>query len=316
MISEISKEIRNLIQSFPEEDQLIFNNKIVNLKKDNFRPIKPKIQNCRIAFVDGGQAEIISSGNFCLSFIRIFGQVFEGRVKKEYFKEEFYLLSSLKNLEGKTFSQAKIFSEKEIGICDGDLILPVEELSLIGEERTALIKLSNLARRMAELSLAKKIFFSKKADFILLDGTMDARFKCEEKIIASLPENVSALAKTSSLFTSSGNSPNILLKKIGPKGCWQYFISDRTSFVKLHEKASHIFRFEGNHEILPYLIDNSCDALFLGYPYGLIFVDRIARISNDEKKDLKVNFLLRKENQEILGYLNSLNAHEILDSLG
>lgn len=314
MFSEISKEIRSLIQRFPAEDQLVFNNQIVFLRKDNFKPIESKEDRVRIAFVDGGQAEIISSGNFCLSLVRIFGQVFEGRVKKESFKEEFYLLSFLKNIGGKVFSQTKIFSEKDSPIHEDDLVLPVEELSLIGEERTALIKLSNLARRMAELSLAKKM--AEKSDFVLIDGTLESRFKCEEKIIADLPGNISALAKTSSLFTSSGNSPNILLKKIGPKGCWQYYISDRTSFVKLHEKASHIFRFEGNHEILPYLIDNSCDALFLGYPYGLIFADKMARVSNEEKKNLKINFLLRKENREVAEYLSSIDAHEILDNLG
>lgn len=314
MFSEISKEIRSLIQRFPVEDELVFNNKMVNLKKENFKPIEPKESLVRIAFVDGGQAEIISSGNFCLSLVRIFGQVFEGRVKKEFFKEEFYLLSFLKNLGGKVFSQTKIFSEKDSLIHEEDLVLPVEELSLVGEERTALVKLANLARRIAELSLAQKM--AETSDFVLIDGTLESRFKCEEKIIAGLPENVSALAKTSSLFTSSGNSPNILLKKIGPKGFWQYCISDRTSFVKLHEKSSHIFRFEGNLEILSYLIDNSCDALFLGYPYGLIFVDKMARVSNDEKKDLKINFLLRKENKEIAEYLSSTDAHEILDNLG
>ena len=130
-----------------------------------------------------------------------------------------------------------------------------------------------------------------------------------------IPDNVSALAKSSSLFTTSGNSPVILLNKIGLSNCWSYFLTDKTYFVKLNQKAKHVFRFEGNKEVLPYLINNSNDALFLGYPYGLIFVDKIARISNSEKNSLKMNFLLRKDNQEIAEYLNTSNAHEILDNI-
>jgi hypothetical protein len=67
--------------------------------------------------------------------------------------------------------------------------------------------------------------------------------------------------------------------------------------------------------ILSFLIPCSQDALFPGYPYGLIFADQMARISNEEKKSLKMSFLLRKENQDVLKYLNNLNAHEILDNL-
>lgn len=314
MLSEISKEICGLINSFPQEDSLIFGNRLIQFNQQNFRPIVKCTSAKKIAFIDGGQAEIVSAGNFCLSFIRLFCQVFDGQARTESFKNEFYLFARLKNIGGRIFCQGKVFCSGKAVIEEADLIIPVSELVIPGEERTASLKMSNLARRLAELSLAKKM--AEKTDFVLLDGTLESRFKCEEKTIASLPENVSALAKTSSLFTVSGNSPNLLLNRLEPKSCWQYPLSEKMHFVKLHEKAGHVFRFEGSPEILPYLAENSQDALFLGYPYGLIFADKMARVSNEEKKSLKINFLLRKENQEILDYLNSVNAHEILDSLG
>ena len=108
----------------------------------------------------------------------------------------------------------------------------------------------------------------------------------------------------------------VLLNKMGGQGCWTYHMENKTYFVKLHEKAKHVFRFEGNPEILPHLMNNSRDALFLGYPYGLILADQLARVSNEEKNSLRMNFLLRKENKEIMGYLNATNAHEILDRMG
>jgi hypothetical protein len=107
-----------------------------------------------------------------------------------------------------------------------------------------------------------------------------------------------------------------LLSKIGPRGCWSYFVENKTYFVKLHPLSKHVFRFEGDKEVLPELLNHSNDALFLGYPYSLIVADQLARVSNTEKQALRMNFLLRAENQEILEYLNTTNAHDILDSLG
>lgn len=77
-----------------------------------------------------------------------------------------------------------------------------------------------------------------------------------------------------------------------------------------------MFRFTGNKNFLPPLVENSGDALFLGYPYGLIAVDKFARISNEEKKNLRMNILLKAENKEIAEYLSTTDAHGILDNMG
>ena len=63
-------------------------------------------------------------------------------------------------------------------------------------------------------------------------------------------------------------------------------------------------------------MENSQDALFLGYPYGLIVADKFARVSHEEKKSLKMNFLLKADNREIAEYLSTTDAHDILDNLG
>lgn len=183
-----------------------------------------------------------------------------------------------------------------------------------GVERAAISKITNIARRLSELFLAVKL--QEKVDFIIMDGNLDATYKNENKFTTKLNEKVSALAKTSSLFTVSGNSPVVLLNKLNPHSCWSYFVDGKTYFVKLHEKAKHVFRFDGNKEALSILMQNSHDAIFLGYPYGLIHTDKFARVSNEEKSALRMQFLLRKENKEILDYLSTSDAHEVLDKLG
>ncbi|MBT6774335.1 hypothetical protein HOA91_03110 [Candidatus Woesearchaeota archaeon] len=306
MLTEISQEIKAMLNQFSTEDNIIFNNKTIRINKDNFQEITAD-ENKTLAFIDGGQAEIISTGNFCLSFIRIAAVFFNNNKKINQIKKEFYLFTKAKYLNNDLYYESKIFGEKLIN--EADLLVSSNDSSIkTGSERAPISKITNMARRFAELSLAKEI----QADHIILDGTLEPTFKNEEKYI---PDNASALAKSSSLFTTSGNSPVILLNKIGLSNCWSYFLENKTYFVKLNSKAKHVFRFEGNKEALPHLINNSTDALFLGYPYGLIFVDQIARISNSEKNSLKMNFLLRKDNQEIAEYLSTSNAHEILDNI-
>ena len=306
MLTEISQEIKAMLNQFSAEDNIIFNNKIIRINKENFQEITAN-ENKTIAFIDGGQAEIISTGNFCLSFIRIAAVFFNNNKKINQTKKEFYLFTKAKYLNNDLYYESKIFGDKSIN--EEDLLISSNDSSIkTGSERAPISKITNMARRFAELSLAKEI----QADHIILDGTLEPTFKNEEKYI---PDNVSALAKSSSLFTTSGNSPVILLNKIGLSNCWSYFLENKTYFVKLNSKAKHVLRFEGNKEVLPHLIHNSNDALFLGYPYGLIFVDQIARVSNSEKNSLKMNFLLRKDNQEIAEYLSTSNAHEILDNI-
>lgn len=311
MLEEISKYLRENISNFPQEDKIIFNNKLIEINKDNFRSVPEEKESKKITFVDGGQAEIISAGNFCLSFIRVFAQTFLGEKRLENYKKEFYLLTTAKYLENDLWYESKIFGDRLID--EKDLLISSNDSSIKnGLERAAIGRVANMARRLAELSLAAQI----KADFIVLDGTLEPTFKQEEKYLAKLSGNTCALAKSCSLFTVSGNSPVVLLNKIGPDGCWSYFLEGKTHLVKLNQKAKHIFRFEGNPKILSYLIPNCRDALFLGYPYGLIFADKMARVSNEEKKSLQVNFLFRKENKDIAEYLTTSDAHEILDGMG
>lgn len=315
MLSEISQHLREKFKLFFLTDNLIVNNKFIPVTTDHFVEIAPVAAENTIAFVDGGQAEILSGGNINLSFIRVFAQVMKYNKKISSFTEEFYILTSAVYRLGDIWYEGKVFSAgKNLLIDETDLMISSTDASIrSGNERAPISKIATMARRFAELKLAQIT----EADYVLLDGTLEPTFKNEEKYIAALGDKVAALAKTCSLFTTCGNSPVVLLQKLSPyAGCWYYAAGGNDYFVKLHPQATHVFRFQGNGGILPSLVANSSDPLFLGYPYGLIMADKLARVSNAERNSLRMSLLLRKENREIAEYLSTMNAHEILDGGG
>lgn len=363
MLSSITHEISTHIASFPHhDDHIIFNNKAVKIDHDKFQTINSSSISHSfskiIAFLDGGQAEIINGGNFCLSFIRVAAQLFRENeilgkekesantektelmkkelIKKGLIKNDFYLFTKAVWRNNDLLYESSIFPLREGKIIDqNDLTISSYDSSLkVGNERAPITRVASLARRFAELALAQQISADHSADhsadYVVLDGTLEGTFTGEDKYLQQLPSAIAALAKTSSLFTTSGNNPIVLLNKLAPFGCWHYFVDNakdgqgtpthQTYFVKLHPQSKHVFRLEGNTEVLPallpILVEQSQDAVFLGYPYGLILADKLARVSNEERNALRMNFLLRKENKEIVEYLHSTNAHEILDKVG
>ncbi len=315
MIPTISHYLREKFKVFFLTDNLIFHNTVIPVNQERFTPLLPPPEEKTIAFIDGGQAEILSGGNLCVSFIRVFVQVMKGTQKVEHRIHEFYVVTTAVFRQGDIWYEGKIFPLQGQALVDEEhLTISSHDQSIrSGTERAPISKISSLARRFAELALAKNI----DTDYILLDGTLEPTFKYEEMYLAELGNNVSSLAKTDSLFTTCGNNPTVLLQKLSPyPSCWSYFIEGKSYFVKLHPSAKHVFRFEGNADVLPFLIPQSTDPLFLGYPYGLIIADKMARVSNAEKDSLKMSFLLRDENRDLASYLNAMNAHDILDNLG
>ena len=300
MLNQIALHLKKNLADFPQEDSIIFKNQRYQIHPKNFFQIYPEKN--EITFIDGGQAEIITSSTFCISFIRIVAVQFPS---KHVTKKEFFLLTTTKTKNNQIFYESKLFGDMLIN--ELDLYISSEDTSIkIGRERASITSITNIARRLAELSLASSY------QHVLLDGSLDNKYNNEEKYIKP---HFSALAKSSSLFTTSGNSPSVLLNKLGPEGLWKYELNQETSFVKLHPNAKHIFRFDGNKTIISSLISNSKDALFLGYPYGLILADTLARVSNSEKESLRMKFFLNNQNKDIIQYLQTSNAHSILDSL-
>jgi len=196
-------------------------------------------------------------------------------------------------------------------------------------------------RRFTELKIASELVNSlENNDIIIIDGDLKASFTNEVKYLDDLYDKakekniiIAALAKTSRLFTDSGDSLITTLEEIAPENCWYYYPVVEISndkhkadifIVKLHKKSNYIFKFEvyknvkyNINGLLSLLKNNSNDPVFLGYPYGLVEADRFARVSNEEKEFLRTMIISKigKDWSKIRKYINTLNAHDILDNI-
>ncbi|MBI3027122.1 DNA double-strand break repair nuclease NurA [Candidatus Woesearchaeota archaeon] len=309
-----------------------------HLDVKNFHEIKKSSFNRKIAFVDGGNAEIISSANFSLSIMRVACLVHQDNKKILQKKFDIFVFVQAMNKNNEIHYKAAFFDinnsigMEEISFSSFDTTL------MLGSNRAEIGSAANAIRRFAELKMAKIIADENASNIIILDGDLQCTMTHESKYLAELYEScmknkivLGALSKTTSLFTDNGDLLSVALANMSPFPSWYYHpIADIKSqshkaemfFVKLHGKANHIFKFEvfnnqkaKAEEAINGLAGNCADPVFLGYPYGLIDADRIARISNAEKESLRTMFLARLRGKDIESYINSVNAHEILDRI-
>ncbi|MBW2973516.1 DNA double-strand break repair nuclease NurA [Candidatus Woesearchaeota archaeon] len=302
---------------------LLDNSNSAKIDKSLFYSIADK-KGGKIAFVDGGNAEILGGANFSLQLIRIYYVIFENNKRIKQNKTEFYLLATAKAKEDKIVYETEAFNtylriDKEFDAFD-------KELSEPGHKAEP-AKIAESARKISELKIAADIVNElNSGDFIIRDGDLTEGTEAEKKQIEALKQKsaeknviVAGLSKTTSILTDSGNSASAVLNKIGPSCEWYYPITNNIGFVKLHNNSNYVFRLDffisdQLADLLGALKNNSKDACFLGYPYGLIDADRFARITTKEKEKLKL-MLMSKGGDNFRAHLASINAHEILNKV-
>ncbi len=306
MLDEVGRALRSSL-IYPQDDSFIFNGSQYSYDPSHFSQLhlSSNMNDKDITFIDGGQAHIIEAGNFCVSFIRIAAVTCKGKIK-DHTLREFFVIVRATNQHNQLMFTTSFFPQQHFNV-----VISSKDESLTTSNKTATItSVVNMVRRFGELQLASSI----TSGFVVLDGTLDATYPKEEEYLANLGEDVCAIAKSSSLFMKSGNNANVFLMR-KKQGTWQYTLNAQTSFVKLHSKSKHVFRMDGNSQLAHSLLDNSSDPVFLGYPYGLILSDKIARVSNHEKRQMQTTLLLDSRNKDIVEYLSTTNAHDILDNL-
>jgi len=187
---------------------------------------------------------------------------------------------------------------------------------MFGNEKANISIVGSVARRFAELKLASEI----NSDIVVIDGNLKSVFTNEDKYLERLWQKdavVCAIAKTSDVITNKGNCPVSILNSMDIDYAWSY-PTDKRIFVKLNKASKYVFSMQINEDsekIINQIAFYSNDAVFPGYPYGLILVDRLARISNNEKEQMCLLFKTKSEWNKIKHYVNSTNAHNILDSI-
>ncbi len=304
----------------------------------NFHEIIKFTSNKKIVFVDGGNSEILASANFSLNLIRVCYVIYQNNRKIDIKKFEILAFIKAINKNNEIYYKTSFFKTKNSIELEEISFNSFDHTLMLGINRAEISSIANAIRRFAELKLSKLIADERVADIIVLDGNLQNTLTNENKYLAELYESciknnviLTALSKTSSLFTDNGNLLSVVLDNINTLSSWFYYpvveinsINHKADmfFVKFHDKSKHIFRFEifneqksNSEKIINILASNCIDPIFIGYPYGLVEADRIARISNQEKGSLKTMFLVKLRNKNIDKYLSSINAHEILDKI-
>lgn len=304
----------------------------------NFHKIEPLDSGKRIAFVDGGNAEIIGSANFSLNLIRASYAVYQNNRKLAAKKSDGLAFVQAANKNNEIHYNASFFKMKDSVELGGISFSSFDSTLMLGANRVEIGSVANAIRRFAELKLAKTLADSRLADIIVLDGNLQCTLTGEDRYMNELYESLNesnavlaAISKTSSVFTESGNLLSVVLGSISPFNSWFYHPiaeinnpSHRAEmiFAKFHDKSRHVFRLEiydkqksSAEETIGILASNCADAVFMGYPYGLVEADRIARVSNREKESLRTMILAKLKNRNIEKYMSSVNAHEILDRI-
>jgi len=311
--------------------------KPIKIIKDNFHEIKDIESNKKVSFIDGGNTEILKAPNFSLQLIRIYYSIYENNKKISSKKQEFYILINAINHENNIIYKTKFFglNKEEINFDSFD------ETIRQGRHRISISQVGNAIRRSIEIETAKTIINElNNSDIILIDGDLKASITNEIDYLNKLYQKaieknitICAISKTSELFTEKGNALIPILNEISPEREWYYYplveINNKSHkvnmyIIKLNKNSKYTLKFEifnginyNKDEIFAILKNNSKDPVFLGYPYGLIEADKFARISNQENDYIKTILLtkLGKNNEKIAQYLNTLNTHNILDSI-
>ena len=301
-----------------------FNNPSVHafpLSKEGFRLIRQVKSGRKLAFVDGGNLELVGAPNFSVQMNRIYAGVWseKNRITIDLPRIEFFSATF------STFKNDKLYYETVIvpGSPEFEKYLPnAKDLSfdsfdrsiMSGKRRAEIDKVASIARRFAEWKFASHIIKSlNEGDVLVLDGTLQTTFSNEANYLNEL-ENVakdngvilSGLSKTSALFTTTGlsllGSVSKLAEDYDIGSEWYYTIAESRSAnhnaiiltVKLNRISERAYRYEIQrdqfknlselqlNEILTELVKESSDATFPGYPFGLIDADRFARVSYNE----------------------------------
>lgn len=320
-----------------------------------FKPIGDVTGTSRIAFIDGGNMEIITAPDLSVQLIRIYYNIFDSRNKRiAQEKIEFFVVVSIyvDEEKGEIFYKTKIIplsgNKTKSGWLpkESDLKFSIYEESLsTGGFQVGISKIGETARRFAELSVAEKLCSSgilKEGDIIVHDGTLQSSVTGEADYMDKLYETaqskgivIAALAKTSNLLTNGAVSLSSAISELAEQtelNKWFYHPIAKIShpdhqaeifLVKLHEKSKHVFRFEifnkqfGSAEkAISLLKNNSSDIAFPGYPYGLLDADKNARVTFVEKNHFKA--LLQAtlgRNKSISSSIHAVDAHDRLNAI-
>jgi hypothetical protein len=244
------------------------------LAKTGFRPIKLTDLKCKVAFVDGGNQEIVGASDFSAQLNRMyFGlwncseRILEKTMPRRL---EFFSSTSSRFTNDQVYYDTSVFpvheEQREMLPKETDLTFDSTDRTVtVGNQRADIGRVASIARVFAEWRFAAEIVEQEleKNDVLVMDRTLQTAFKNEHKYLADLVKKanqkgviVTGLSKTCALFTDTGLSLIGALSKLaedsGIEQEWYFPIaeidaSDHNAMVlavRLHRDAKRIFRYE------------------------------------------------------------------------
>ena len=332
----LKKESTGTRAYFPEKTH-----QAITISKEFFKPIPFVKAAANLFFIDGGQAELFMSPDFCIALMRVSCVVFQQNRRVGIINEEFVISVRAEFIEDKLSYVITTYPNKIFPL---PIVFNAFDRALAeGSHRIKLSKILEETRKCAELSFANRLLRENavEGDMIILDGDLEADSfyvgqYFEKLYSAAISKEVliTALAKTSTLLTETGSSFTALLEEMSPSGIWYYNpVAEINApehraeifFLKLAESSRHIFKFEiykkhrqiDFEKIFSLLAQNSRDLTFPGYPYGMILADKLARVSEQEANQAKLKMAVKfsKEIKDVASSINASDAHEILDRI-
>ncbi len=263
------------------------------LNVENFTKISLASSNRRLAFVDGGNQELISAPNFSVQLNRVYFNIFEGRrlVSPESIPNriEFFSVTSATFRNEEIHYDTALFPNSE-SFADflpnhSDLsISSTDPTIMTGKARADISRVGSIARRFAEWQSAFRIVERELGhdDILVMDGTLRTAFAKESKYAKVAYRTArergvvyTGLSKTSRLFTTTGLSllgavRRLALDNKAPPMWYYYPIAESLSpeheaaifLVKLSDMSQRVFRYEINAEQAKSLSSDSLNDVF------------------------------------------------------
>jgi len=257
--------------SFADERYRVF-----DLSPERFSPLPRQAAKGKIAFVDGGSAELLSAPNFAIGLNRVYFGIFQGDRRNEPIripsKIDFFTVCYATPVSNHITYKTELVPIKD----EWAPFLPdkvdlefssFDQTLMTGFQRVAISRVLDVTRTFAEWRMAKFIidYELSDGDILVRDGTLQTVVTNESKYAnatyeAALSKNVylTAISKTSTLFTDTGqplfSSIQLLSEESDFKDLpWYYYpIVDIKApdhraemfAIRLHETSEHVFRFE------------------------------------------------------------------------
>jgi len=249
----------------------------LQLDPTNFKEIKEITKPKKIAYVDGGNRELLRATNYVVELNHLYFSIFQGRERIiplqlnpriEFFS---YVVSKINKRGSKSeiFYDTNLFPYK----LENKKLLPepsdlsfssTDRTMTIGNQRAVINSVSAIARRFSEKSFAYEIVENElsEGDILILDGSLQNSFTNERKYSKKLFDAglkngviICGLTKTSTLFTDTGTSLLGSVSSISEEvklGRWYIPVAipkfedvkGMIFVVKLHPQSEHVFRFE------------------------------------------------------------------------